>query len=133
MRHLQVDVTDHCPCLQSGPCDFRAGLIVDTLQIERIGRHRQLAGAGHAPFRTGLIAVDLDPQSIRIVQVQRLAHQVIGGAGDRPLLFRQMTQRSSERSTRRDEDREMKQAGAATRFRNRILVLVQLDQDPPAS
>jgi hypothetical protein len=57
---------------------------------------------------------------------------MIGGAADRPSLFRQSPQRSSERRARRDQDREVKEARAATRCGNRILALVQFDQHAPA-
>ena len=65
------------------------------LHVERIGRHRQLA-AVRAPRAPWSIGVDLDPQTVRIPQIERFADETIGLA-DPHVEPRNMGSESAER------------------------------------
>jgi hypothetical protein len=80
-------VAHHRCGVEARPGLLRAGFIMHTLEIERIGGHCQLAGTRSPPLIARTVAVNLDAEAIGIIEVQRLAHQVIGGAGDRPVLI----------------------------------------------
>jgi hypothetical protein len=76
--------------------------------VERIGRHCEFATVS-LPGTPRSIGVDLDPQTVWIPQVQRLANQVIGRANPHAA-FREMCGESSKRGAPRQQDREVIQA-----------------------
>ena len=61
----------------------------DIFDVERIGGHLQVATGPLPGFRRP-VAIDLDAVALGIVEVERLAHRVIGGAGQRHLVARHM-------------------------------------------
>src|SRR5690606_37205852 len=74
------------------------------------------------------IGVDLDPQTIWVVEIERVAHQVVGGAGPLPHL-REMPHEAAERCAIGQQYRKMVEAeSAATRYRRGPLPLPELDQ-----
>src|SRR5207247_3349252 len=102
-----------------GPVGLRSRELFDeTVEIERQRCHLEPA-VGVAPLGARAVAVDLDPVALGIVQVERLAYEVIGGAGETPARTGHTPQRASQLEAARDEDREVVEAGARLRPRGR--------------
>lgn len=74
---------------------------------ERLGRHPQLT-VGVFPSRAGTVGVYLDSEAVRIVQFNRLAHQVIRHPRRHPDR-RQMGDEAAEGRPVRQQDREVEQ------------------------
>ena len=77
---------------------------------------------GPLPLRARPVRVDLDAQSVRIAQVQRLGDAVVGRAVDRPAGARDAPHGVRERRARRVQPGDVKQpvrpGGASTRLRD---------------
>jgi hypothetical protein len=122
---VQMHVAHPRAVRHAGPA-LHPGRRHEILHVERDGRHLQLA-AGIAPVRTRPIGVHLDPQSVGIGEVERLAHEMIRHAGIRADL-RQMTHEPPERCAIRKQNREVEQSELpALRMRTRARLFVQLD------
>ena len=80
--------------------------------IQRIGGHHDLI-ALTPPGITRAIAVDLEAEAVRIIQVEGLAHQVIGYARQGPSPLDQAPHRGPERGAGRDQNGDVKQTGRA--------------------
>src|SRR6266536_1030768 len=52
------------------------------LEVEGVGGHPQLAVGPARPLLPGAVAVELDAVAVGVVEVDRLAHPVVGGARD---------------------------------------------------
>ena len=78
---VQVHMADSLRAnVEAGPWPARAWFARHIVQVERLGDHRHLA-SGAGPFVRRPITMNLDSRQRRqIVQVERLAHTVIGGA-----------------------------------------------------
>ena len=89
------------------------------VEVERQRPHLQLAVLV-APLLARAVAVDLDPVALRIVEVERLGDEVVGGAGE-PVPGA-VTRCSDRASSARDghEEREVEEARRARRARRRI-------------
>ena len=81
---VEMHVADAGAGVERRPRPLGARFARDIVQVQRLGGHRHLAVL-ESPGVARTIAIDLDPQAVGIVQIQRLAHQVIGRAGERPL------------------------------------------------
>ena len=68
---VQMDVPHRCPCRQAVPHDSGA-CCNDAIDVERIGCHHEFAPVA-LPSAWWSIGVDLDAQTVRIREVQRLA------------------------------------------------------------
>src|SRR5215203_1054030 len=126
VSHVQMHVT-HCrACRHSVPRRV-ASPRDDALDIKRIGCHHELPFDG-LPHLSGTIGVDLDAESVWIVEIERLAHLVIRHA-DAHVLRREVREEPPERSALGQQDREVKQPeGASPGHRSRARDLVQCDQ-----
>ena len=72
---VQMDVPHRCTRRRAVPRDTRT-LRDDIIDVERIGCHREFAPVV-LPSAWWSIGVDLDAQTVRIGEVERLAHEVI--------------------------------------------------------
>ncbi len=52
-------------------------------EVEAARRHPQGARLVPRPFRLGAVAVQFHPVAVRVVEVERLAHAVVAGSGQR--------------------------------------------------
>ena len=75
----------------------------DIFDVERIGGHLQVATGPLPGFRRP-VAIDLDAVALGIVEVERLAHRVIGGAGQRHLVARHMHHPARQIGARRHQE-----------------------------
>src|SRR5688572_4718380 len=81
-----------------------------------------------APLVAGTIGVHLNTESIRIAEVDRLAHQMISHASWLPSV-REMRQEASERRAIGEQDRKVIEAEAApSRNRRRADTLMELEE-----
>src|SRR5437773_8429233 len=62
-----------------------------------------------APLRAWPVAVDLDAVALGVVEVERLADEMVRGAGQPPSGARRPRKGPGERGPPRDQDREVKQ------------------------
>src|SRR5689334_13584754 len=76
---IEMYVADHGSSRNAGPVES-AGTVLrgaqQTLLVERNGRHRQLSVVVR-PRRAWAIGVDLDAQSVRVREVDRLADEMV--------------------------------------------------------
>src|SRR5215471_9510173 len=91
------------------------GLLEQRDQIERRGKHRKLAVRIARPLLARAIPIKLDAVVIRIAQIERFAHAVIGSALERNLGRHQTPQRVGECGAARIEHGQMIEPGAARR------------------
>jgi hypothetical protein len=105
---------------------LRACRVKKVTDVQALGRHVQLP-ALRPPGRSRPIGIHLDPESVGIAQIQRLAHRVIRAA--RVLSqFAEMAHEPAERSAIRHQDREVVQPEPPTgRHRTRLRPFVQPD------
>jgi hypothetical protein len=75
---VQVDVADAGPRWHARPRPARGGREY-ALDVDGIGGHQQLV-ADAAPRVARTVGVQLEPEPVGVVQVERLAHQVVAGA-----------------------------------------------------
>ena len=111
---VQVHVTEHSAGRELGL--RRRGDPQQTFEVEMLDADAQ-PPIGVLPRAPRPIGVDLYPVSFRIVEVEGLAHQVIGRPGKRKLLLQGATQKAAQLLLRRKEDREMVEAGGMPRPR----------------
>ena len=98
--------------------------------VERVRRHHEFSVL-LPPGALRTVGVDLDPQPVRIAEVHRLAHQVVGHPGTLADLG-QVPHEAAELRPVRQQDGEMVQAQpAAARHRRNPGALAQLDQRFP--
>ena len=98
--------------------------------VERVRRHHEFPVL-LPPGALRTVGVDLDPQPVRIAEVDRLAHQVVGHPGTLADLG-QVPHEAAELRPVRQQDGEMVQAQpAAARHRRNPGALAQLDQRFP--
>src|SRR6516165_4926996 len=81
----------------------RRNVLQDALDVERIGGDLQIT-AGPLPSLRRPVAIDLDAVAFRIVEVERLAHAVVGSARERDLVARHVQDPAREVATRRHEE-----------------------------
>ena len=124
---MQVDVADHGPLRHPRIVSARK-LRHDGIQVERHRAHPQLAGRLVLPLGPRPVAVDLDAVALRVAQVERLAHEVVGGAREPRAGTHHSLDRAGQGRTVGDEDREVEEAGRARRRRGRVRIGDQLDQ-----
>src|SRR3984893_4891397 len=84
----------------------------DALDVERGGGDLQIA-AGPFPRSRSTVAVDLDAVALGIVEVERLAHRVVGSARERYLVARHVQDPAREIATRRHQERGVIESRAA--------------------
>ena len=84
---------------------FRSSSSHQVGQIEGLGRHHDLASA-YRPAFAGAIGVHLDPEPVRIGEIERLADEMIGGSrvGAHPV---EMGDEPAERRAVGQQDREV--------------------------
>jgi hypothetical protein len=71
------------------------------LEVERSRRHvHAVAVAGARPLLARSVGVDLDPQPVRVAEVERLRDAVVGGAVDRPARADDAIDRGRQLATR---------------------------------
>jgi hypothetical protein len=80
------------------------------LEVERRVVHRDLPVLGARPLLTWAVAVELDPISIRVAQVDRLADSVIGCTTDRDARIPEAAERIAQRRSIRIADRNVVEA-----------------------
>ncbi len=73
----------------------------------------ELAAVVVRPLGAVAIAVDLDPVAVGIAEVERLAHQVVGGAVKLPAALGQAHERHRQVTAGRHQDREVEEPGLA--------------------
>jgi len=78
IAHVKMHVSDDRSRGCSAP-SLVAGLLQQPCDVQRIRCHHQLPSHS-APALARPVGVDLDAQTVRILEVQRLAHQVIAGS-----------------------------------------------------
>src|SRR5207247_979734 len=125
---VQVDVAD-LGSAGDGAIGCAGGrkLAHHALEVERQRRHSYRVAVVR-PFLAGPVAVDLDPYAVGIIEVEGLADQVVGGAGQAPATLRQALQRPGELRPRWHEDREVEEPGR-TRGTGRGLGLAPQDEE----
>jgi len=64
-------------------CSGQLGEGQEIVEVEREGHHREVAPGVLRPLRRVAVPVELNPVAIRVVEIERLAHPVIGGAAER--------------------------------------------------
>jgi hypothetical protein len=132
VRHLQVHVPhDGARRHLADVARIAVKLAQHVVEVER-QRVDPPAALGPRPVLARAIAVDLDPVALGVVQVERLAHQVVGRAGQRPAGAREPHQRQREVAPARQQYREVEEPGGARVRRGRVRRLVELDQLEPA-
>ena len=92
---LEVDVAERRACGHPQVGLVIAHLGKEALQVERQGVHLEVA-AGDRPLCPGTVAVELDPVVLRVGEVERLADEVVGGAGEPPARTDDAAQRTGE-------------------------------------
>ena len=109
---VEVHVAQHRPARE-----FLLRLVRDSQQpfeVQVFGADVQ-AAVGVLPFASRPVRVDLDAVSLRIVEVERLADEMVCGAGQGQSLFEGPPQETAKLLLPRQEDREMVEAGCAPR------------------
>ena len=96
-------------------------------EVERQRGHLDLA-VHDRPLLARAVAVDLDAVVLRIAQVERLADEVIRGAGELPAAVHHATQRPGELDSARHQQGQVEEAGAAGRTPRGVGVADQFDQ-----
>ena len=96
------------------------------LEVERQRGHRQLVAVA-APLLARPVAVDLDPVPLGVPEVERLAHEVVGGAGEAPAGAGQPLERARQLGAIGHQDREVEEPGAEARRPRRVGCAHQLD------
>src|SRR5688500_7104350 len=92
------------------------------LDVERQRRHLDLAVAPR-PLGRIAVSVDLDSVAIWVGQVERLAHEVIGGARQANPGITQAYEDLRQVAARWHPDRDMEEAGGTGRRRRTALAL----------
>ncbi len=85
----QMHVADAEPVRRARERCVRRRLAQDVLDVERIGGDPQIAARPLPGFRRP-VGIDLHPVALGIVEIERLAHRVVGGAGQRHPVARHM-------------------------------------------
>ena len=73
----------------------------DPMRIQRVGDHRQFAIAAPRPLVTLAISIDLNAVTVRVSQIERLAHPMVARAANRGSRLCQMAELHTERLARR--------------------------------
>jgi len=124
--HVQVHVAHDRPGRHAVPRRLAAGSD-DVLNVQRPRVNCQLAGVV-LPGRPRPVGVDLDAESVGVVEVERLADEMVGGA-DRLIDAREMPQELPEGSAAGKQDGVVKQTEMGSPpYRIRTGSLDQLDQ-----
>src|SRR6516225_3694715 len=100
------------PQRREGHLPFRC----QRVQVEPLPAHLQAPVGGDRPLLAGFVAVELYAVLIEVAQVQRLAHTVIACAIEGDARRQHAPQGITERRTRRIENRQVIEAGAAGRW-----------------
>ena len=107
----QMHMADAHAVGRAGP-GLVAGRGDQIVEVERIGGHLHVVVLPF-PFVRPAVAVDLDAVAFGIVEIDRLAHRMVGGAGERHALLRNMQQPARQVAPRRNEERRVIEAGGA--------------------
>ena len=115
----EVDVADRRAVRQ--PVELGvARLGEQRVGVERERRHRLRDPA--LPLLARAVGVDLDAVVVRVAEVDRLAHDVVGEAGERDPLAPGVGEEAAEARAIRDEQRDVEEAGeTGGRARARLL------------
>src|SRR5690348_2519598 len=108
--HMQMDMAYHRAGGHTSPAHAARALLRgldDALHIERNRRHGQLPIV-LGPSRAGAVGIDLDPQTVWIGEIYRLAHEMIRHPGIGPELL-EVAEEAAKRRTLGKEDGEMKE------------------------
>ncbi len=89
-----------------------AGRRREIVEVERVGGDLQ-AVAGPLPLVLPAVAIDLDAVAFRIVEIDRLADEMVGRAGERHALLRRVEQPAREIGARRQQKCGVIEAGGA--------------------
>ena len=112
VSHPQVNVADAqalgSAWIGRGGRDFTQ----DIVDIERIGDHLQFV-ANPLPAVRRPVEIDLHAVAFGIVEIERLAHPVVGSAGERHLVACHMQDPAREVGARRHQEGGVIEAGAA--------------------
>ena len=133
---LQVDVADPRAGRDSGRwvgSVIAVELTQEVRQVQPQRVHADRACSVVWPLRPGPVTVDLDPVAVGIVQVQRLADQVVRGATQPPARVGDPGERARQLGPVRNQYREVKQPGTARIERGGVTVLVQDDDRAAAT
>ncbi len=116
---LQVDVAEHGAVgdgrVRGRGVDPGRHVVDHAVEVERQRRHSDLAVGLVVPLGARAVAVDLDPVALGVAEVERLADEVVGGAFERVAGGRQAAQGERQVGARRQQDREVEEAGGAAR------------------
>ncbi len=126
VAHLQVHVP-HRRSLRHALVGRAGHLPEDPLDVEGKGGHSQLAVVV-GPLVAGAVAVDLDAVALGVVQVEGLAHEVVGGAGEGRTRVEDAAERPRELGPARHEDRQVEEPGARPGPRGRARPSLELDE-----
>jgi len=84
------------------------------LEVEVVGADVE-AAARVLPLASRPVGIDLDPVALGIVEIERLADEVVGRAGERQLLLERALEKASQLFLVRQQDGKVKQAGGVRR------------------
>lgn len=130
LRNVQMHVTDTCSGVQARPCRrILAQFGDDTVDIQRCIVHPDGTVQRARPIISCTVTIDLDPISVRIRKIDRLADQMVGKSLHRRAAFCNSMERSGEVEARWHKDRKMVEAGRPI-WMNRTRHLVQLQKVP---
>src|SRR5258705_10970159 len=108
MRYVQMHVSHLRPGRDTRPSNLLTTQVAqETLHVERQRSHLQPAVRTERPFLARAIPVDLDPVTVGIGQVDRLADTVVGKSLHDGPTVHQTAKRLREIDTCRDENREV--------------------------
>src|SRR5262249_51963053 len=99
----QMHVADTQSVGSAGICRGGRNLLQDTVDVERIGGDLQIA-AGPLPGLCRAVAIDLDAVTFGIVEIECLAHPVVGSARERHLVARHVQDPTGEVAARRHQE-----------------------------
>ena len=126
VRDVQVHMAEHGP---GGHLRHRRlGQVGHhTGHVERQRRHAHGAGVP-VPLLGRAVTVDLDAVALGVAQVDRLADEMVGGAGERPARLGHAADRGRKLGAVRHEQRQMEEPGRGVRPRVRRRPVQQLDE-----
>ena len=129
ITYVKVHVTDGRARGRAVPFPAFAGRN-EAVDVQRLGGHDKLL-APVGPGRTGPVCIYLDSEPVRVAQVQRFAHGVVGHPGTQSQT-EQMRRKTTERRSVGQEKGEVIQTESASSWHRRNIVSVDLQREPDA-
>ena len=118
IERLEVDVADHRVGVERVLAASARGRFLEQ-SVEIQGGRAHAHAAVLEPALARAIAIELDAMAVRIAQIQRLAHVMVGRAGQARIGRRQAGELPGERRPRRHPKREVEQVGGLRIARRR--------------